>query len=57
MKREASIVGTEIIMPYFTKSRKVYFISCFLSMDVHIIPASAPTGVRNAPIFDPIIDP
>ena len=56
-KSEANIVGTEITIPYLIKSAKVYFISCFLSKDVHIIPANAPTGVKKAPMFEPIIAP
>ena len=48
--------GTPTIHPYFTKSRYENFTSYFFKMDNHIIPASAPRGDRNAPIFDPIIE-
>ena len=30
--------------------------SCFFKIDIHIIPARAPIGVRYAPIFEPTID-
>ena len=40
--------------PYLTKSPKANFTSCLVKMEVNISPASAPSGVRYAPIFEPI---
>lgn len=53
--RAANIVGTDIISQYLIKSKKLYLISWFLSIEVHIIPAKGPIGDSNAPIFDSII--
>ena len=54
--RDTVSVGREMIAPYLMKSKKLNLISCFFKIDNHIIPAKAPIGVKNAPIFDPIID-
>ena len=54
-KNVASKTNGTIMLPYLTKSMKRYCTFCFLSNDIHIIPAKAPTGVRYAPIFEPAI--
>ena len=41
--------------PFFIKSINVYFIPFSFNILIHIIPASAPTGVRSAPILEPIM--
>ena len=41
--------------PYFIKSKKVNFISYLLNKFENIIPASAPIGVKNAPMLLPMI--
>ena len=51
----AEMVGTAMMTPYFIKSRKVYLTFCLPIKSVNIIPAKAPIGVKNAPIFDPMI--
>ena len=53
--KEANSVGREMMIPYFTKVEKVYVTCCLLTRSVNIIPASAPMGVKNAPMLDPII--
>ena len=50
------IVGIETIDPYLIKSRKLKRMLCLLTKEVNIIPASAPIGVKNAPILLPIIE-
>ena len=55
MRSVATSVGIATITPYFIKLKKPYLISYFFRIDSHIIPAKAPIGVKNAPIFDPII--
>ena len=54
--RVAKSVGIATTTPYFKKSRNVNFTSRFFKSPVNIIPASAPTGVRNAPMLLPITD-
>lgn len=49
--------GTPIIIPYLIKLKNPYFTSHLLKIFDHIIPAKAPTGVRIAPKFEPIIAP
>ena len=41
--------------PYFIKSKKVNFISYLLNKLENMIPASAPIGVKNAPMLLPMI--
>ena len=48
-------VGIEIIHPYFINVLNENSISCLWTKSVNIIPAKAPTGVKNAPKFEPII--
>ena len=50
------ITGIELITPYFTKSKKEYFVSCSEISVVNIIPAKAPVGVKKAPILLPTIE-
>ena len=45
--------GIEIKTPYLTKFRYDNLTSYFLSIDVHMMPASAPLGVINAPKLEP----
>lgn len=42
-------------MPYLTKRKKPNLIFCFFKIPSHIIPASAPMGVKNAPMLEPIM--
>ena len=49
-------MGREIIAPYFIKSKKVYLVSCSLTRLVNMMPASAPVGVKNAPILLPMME-
>ena len=49
------IVGIEIRIPYFIKVKKENSTSFFFRIDIHIIPAKAPIGVRKAPMLDPAI--
>ena len=37
----------DIIIPFFTKSINLNSTSIFFKIDIHIIPASAPIGVRS----------
>ena len=50
------ITGKEMIEPYLIKSMKLYLMSFLPIKFVNIIPASAPIGVRNAPILLPTIE-
>lgn len=45
-----------MITPYFIKSKNPYLTFCLAIKPVNIIPAKAPIGVKNAPIFEPIIE-
>ena len=55
---EATIkVGIPIIDPYFIKSKYEYLISLRFRIFDHIMPAKAPTGVKMAPMLDPMIAP
>ena len=45
----------DIIIPFFTKSINLNSTSIFFKIDIHIIPASAPIGVRYAPTLEAII--
>lgn len=49
------IVGIATGAPYLTKDMNENLTCCFFSIEDHIIPASAPIGVRNAPMFEPMI--
>ena len=49
-------VGIEIIVPYFMKSINEYLTLYFDNKFVNIIPASAPRGVKKAPILEPIME-
>lgn len=49
----ANKVGTEITIPYFTKSTNLNFMPFDLTSELNIIPANAPMGVKNAPRLDP----
>ena len=40
--------------PYLQKSAKVNFTPFLLTIEENISPASAPSGVKNAPTFEPI---
>ena len=51
-----AIIGSEIIAPYFIKSTNENFVLCSLTRVVNIIPASAPVGVRKAPMLLPTIE-
>ena len=50
------ITGIELITPYFTKSKKEYFVSCSEISVVNMIPAKAPVGVKKAPMLLPTIE-
>ena len=54
-REELNRSANTIIVPFFANCKKVYLISFVLSKFIHMIPASAPTGVKIAPIFEPII--
>lgn len=43
------------MLPYFINVLKEKLISCLDTKSVNIIPARAPTGVKKAPKFDPMI--
>ena len=47
--------GKEITTPYLMKSKKENLTSYLWTKEVNIIPASAPIGVKNAPILLPMI--
>ena len=49
-------VGIATVTPIFKKSKYLKDKWCSLSIELHIIPASAPIGVKNAPKFEPIIE-
>lgn len=51
-----TITGKEIIIPYFINCKKENLISFVFNIRSHIMPASAPIGVRYAPILEPIIE-
>ena len=50
----AVIDDIPIIAPYFINLAKDSAIPFLRKRFDHIIPARAPTGVKNAPMFDPI---
>ena len=50
----AVIVGIAITTPYLTKSTNENFTSYLFTKEENIIPASAPIGVKNAPMLLPI---
>ncbi len=50
------ITGVEVMIPYLTKSKKEYFVSCSEISVVNMIPAKAPVGVKKAPILLPTIE-
>ena len=56
IKRMTISTGTEIIAPYFIKSKKLNLILFLLTKLENIIPAKAPIGVRNAPMLLPMIE-
>ena len=49
------IVGRAMRKPYLTKSKKEKRTSYLLSSPENMIPAKAPSGVRNAPMLLPIM--
>ena len=49
----ARSAGIAMVMPILRKSRYPNLRSCFLRIELHIIPASAPMGERQAPRFEP----
>ena len=55
-KNAAVIVGMAIVAPYFVNFTNDISTFCFFKRPIHIIPARAPIGVKNAPIFEPMID-
>ena len=51
---ELTKANRQIIEPYFIKDKKLKSSPCFFSIDIHMIPAKAPIGVKQAPILDPM---
>ena len=50
------ITGIEMITPYLMKSRNVNLTLFSFTNPENIMPASAPIGVKNAPILLPMIE-
>lgn len=50
-----SIKGSDIVSPYLKNEPYEYSIPSRLSIDIHMMPASAPIGDKMAPKLLPII--
>ena len=50
------IAGIAIKVPNFKNLLNGKLIPFLFNIESHIIPASAPTGVKYAPIFEPIME-